>query len=86
MNKANIVDVPSNDLSSRQNAMHAEQLLLESLIRRKRLLERLKLEIKRREKRKDWQTRMKMRMVALRLVVHPAMARRKRKRRSSIAL
>jgi hypothetical protein len=65
--------------------MLAEQLLLESLIKRKRLSERLKLEIKRRGKRGDKLIRMKMEMVALRSVVRLVMARRKRKK-SSIAL
>jgi hypothetical protein len=59
--------------------MHAEQLLLGSSIKRKRLLERLKLEIKRRGKRRDKWIRMKMRMVVLKSVVHLVMARRRRR-------
>jgi hypothetical protein len=64
--------------------MHAEQLPLESSIKRKRLLGKLKLEIKRRGKPRDKLIRMKMRMVVLKSVVHLVMARRKR--RSRIAL
>jgi hypothetical protein len=85
--KADNVDVRSNDLSNHQNVMHAGQLLLESLIKRKRLLGKLKLEIKRRGKRGDKLIRMKMRMRMgeSRLVVRLVMARRKRKK-SSVAL
>jgi hypothetical protein len=83
--KADNVDVRSNDLSNHQNVMHAGQLLLESLIKRKRLLGKLKLEIKRRGKRGDKLIRMKMRMGESRLVVRLVMARRKRKK-SSVAL
>jgi hypothetical protein len=64
--------------------MHAEQLLLESSTKRKRLLGKLKLETKRRGKPRDKWIRMKMRMVGLRSVVRLVMARRKR--RSRIAL
>jgi hypothetical protein len=60
--------------------MHAEQLPLESSIKRKRLLGKLKLEIKRRGKPRDKLIRMKMRMVVLKSVVHLVMARRKRRR------
>jgi hypothetical protein len=60
--------------------MHAEQLPLESSIKRKRFLGKLKLEIKRRGKPRDKLIRMKMRMVVLKSVVHLVMARRKRRR------
>jgi hypothetical protein len=66
--------------------MHAEQLLLGSSIKRKRLLERLKLEIRRRGKREDKLIRMKMRMAESRLVVRLVMARRKRKKSSVVLL
>jgi len=63
--------------------MLAEQLLLESSIKRKRLLERLKLEIRRRGKPGDKSIRTKMKMVALRLVGRLVMAKRRSKRSKS---
>jgi hypothetical protein len=61
--------------------MHAEQLLLGSSIKRKRLLARLKLETKRRGKPRDKLIRTRMEMVGLRSVVRLVMARRRRRRR-----